>query len=344
MQNLSYCWRIYPGYLILLILIFGRFTYNIQAQPFGIPSGMGSRFWNGWYANDTTSHQTVSIGAFYSYANSAFEGKGNILSQQPFDKFIRKGFWLSAEVPLYRDFSLGLLLPWYESQVKRPINSQEMQSYRNAEISEIRLEAEYLHRFAQTSVFLEISTGLPLRETRTAYISNKPPIGNDGYWNIGFHAACLHNLSPKSQIFINNEFIFRFPRSGAIFEGDTALKLTNNQYDAIQATIFLHSYFTSQLGYAYEWNRTRLNVRYDYFYGWSDRAKNILPEPDEKLNSIILQAMGADAFIHSLCLGVSYKLKYWQFELSPKLAFFGKNALKENMLTFKATYILLHSN
>ena len=339
MKKLTPCRRICQRYIMLVLLIFGNDIYTIHGQSFGIPAGMGSPFWNGFYTKDTTNCQNIRIAAFYSYANSAFEGKGNILSRQPFDELIRKGFFMNAKVPLYKNFSLGLLLPWYESQVKKTVNSQEMRSYRNAEVSEIRLKAEYLYHFTETSVFLEISTGLPLRETRTSYISNKPPIGNDGYWNLGIQAAFMHKLSLNSQMFIHNEFLFRFPRSGAIFEGDTALILTNNRYNAIQATIYLHPYFTSQGGYVYKLNKLKIMVGYDYFYGWSDRAENILPEPDEKLNKIIFQAMGADAFIHSLCLGASYKSKNLQFDLSTRLAFFGKNALKENMLTFRTTYI-----
>jgi len=328
-------------WLFLWLLIWGRAGFAV-AQVHGVPGGVRNAFEAGAVCHDTLPFATFSAGYFYANATSAFGGQGRYDTRLPFSVYQRQGAFVDIQRPLFGKFAVGFMLPWYESVIYRPDAGGIETRYKLRGVSEIRLRLKYLNNRPGFSWYAGLGTGLPIGEGRVAFTSPHAFIGNDGFWNLEAQAGCVRRTRHGWNLYANASWLMRIPRSGAVFEGDTALFYTSGRYPSIQATLSPGDCFTVDAGGIFPLGRYQVSTGYVFFYELPHKADYLKPLSHPELEIAVNRVMGGESSAHSVLAGVSRDFGSLRFGLMLKVAVAGKSTFNEKILIFMTRYTIIN--
>ena len=316
------------------------FSLSAWAQPTGLPSFPEQIWLKGGTKKDTTNAMMFTAGYFFFSAGKAFQGSGKYHAALPYHQYERSGGWLGMERPLYRKWSWKIVIPWFYSSVKRPGTGNKTMTYYQKGVSEIGLHLNYRYQSLRWKLYAGIQSGIPLQEGRLSFTHPSAPIGNDGYWNTGIEGGIHWRVNEDFDGFLNASFLYRIARSGALFEGDTAMILTDGKYASVQATLEPGWQAFAGAGWVMHTPVADWIWGYEFFYEARDRASGILPFSTPVIESAIQRAMQGPAHTHNFLAGISHPTGPWNFGLVFRAAFRGESALSGKTLIFIIRFTL----
>lgn len=326
---------------IVLLIIIGPAGHT-PAQVHGVPGGVRNAFDAGMACSDTLPFASFTAGYFYARAASAFGGQNRYDTRLPFSLYRRQGAFLDIQRPLYGKVSVGFMLPWYESVIYRPDATGNDLRHKLRGVSEIQLRLRYQDNQPGFSWYAGLGTGLPIGEGRVAYTSPHAYIGNDGFWNLNAQAGFVRRTLRGWSLFANVSWLMPIPRSGAVFEGDSALFYSEGRYPSIQATLSPGNCFAVDAGAVFPLGRFEGSAGYEFFYELPHKASGIKPLSYSGLERAVNRVMSGESLSHSVLAGVSRDFGSLRFGLVLKVAVAGKSTFNEKILIFMTRYTIIN--